>query len=38
VIAPLSFGEIEAQRPSAAVAHDMQLAGQPAAAASDTSG
>jgi len=38
VIAALSFGQMETQWSPASVAHDMQLAGQAAAAASDTSG
>jgi hypothetical protein len=38
MIAALSFGQMEAQWPSAAIAHDMQFARQTAAAASDTSG
>ena len=38
VIAALRFGQMEAQRPSAAITHDMQFARQTAAAAPDTSG
>ncbi len=38
VIAALSFGQMETQWSPASVAHNMQLAGQAAAAAPDTSG
>ena len=38
VIGALPFGEMETQRPAVAVAYDVQLAGQPAPAASDTAG
>lgn len=38
VIARLTFGKAHKQGPSVTVAHDMQLGGQSAPAASDTSG
>lgn len=38
VIAALALGQVEPQRPPLPVANDMQLAGQPATAAPDTSG
>ena len=38
VIAALSFGQVQEQRPALAIAYDMQLAGQPASASSDTAG
>lgn len=38
VVAGLAFGETQDERPALAVAHHVELAGQPAPAASDTSG
>ena len=38
VIAGLTFGKVKQQRPAPAIAHQVELGGQPAAAASDTSG